>query len=541
MMKKNQVGNGEVAKKNVGFDSLNKLDAAQKLAPDTRRNYRFAVVHLCEFIDKKPDELVRYARSKPTGLEDRFIEYIDKKKDKSPSTVAFQRDALRKFLEVNRVDKVDWRHIDEFMPRQKKFGNDRAPTVEEIRRLLDFAKLRLKALILFLSSSGARIGSLAYLRWQDVTEVQVGEKKFAQLTIYRGEKDEYTSFVTPECYQYLLEYKALRERVGEKIDGSSFVFSSETNKAKFDPTKVKPIRVTTWKNMLGKLMKQAGSRKVLKEGDEYRNYEFKQAHGFRKFFKTRMELAGVKPIDIEKFMGHSIGTSNSYYKPTAKELAESYAKAIDELTISKEGEGLTVSMDEVKATARSELLSVVGYSPKEIAKLGDLTKMSPEIVGKLFGIRMHGYKTMKDYEEEGELLGITAEERAELKRQREYLNKKQGYPSDEEMGKMLAPFEGLTEEEGMRSLGLIPNGDGTWKKSDELKERIRIMQSQRVETDTLRADVRVEQETGAPKLDRFDVRLVERSDEEGIVQLIAQGFNWAQDVNGKSIYKRPMS
>jgi hypothetical protein len=43
----------------------------------------------------------------------------------------------------------------------------------------------------------------------------------------------------------------------------------------------------------------------------------------------------MKPINIEKLLSHSIGISNSYYRPTDTELLEDYLKAVDSLTINK--------------------------------------------------------------------------------------------------------------------------------------------------------------------------------------------------------------
>ena len=67
-----------------------------------------------------------------------------------------------------------------------------------------------------------------------------------------------------------------------------------------------------------------------------RRHEFQTDHGFRKWFKTRCELAGMKPINIEKLMNHSIGISNSYYRATENELLEDYLKAVEVLTISQQ-------------------------------------------------------------------------------------------------------------------------------------------------------------------------------------------------------------
>jgi hypothetical protein len=67
-----------------------------------------------------------------------------------------------------------------------------------------------------------------------------------------------------------------------------------------------------------------------------KRYEFQSNHGFRKWFKTRCELSGMRSINIEILMGHSIGISDSYYRITETELLEDYSKAINFLSIEKE-------------------------------------------------------------------------------------------------------------------------------------------------------------------------------------------------------------
>ena len=116
----------------------------------------------------------------------------------SSSTTMSFRDSVKRFLEINRVETVNWSYINEFVPSAKKAGQDRAPTSDEIRRMIDVSDLRMKCLVLFLCSSGARIGSVSYLRWRDVEEVGAGGEKFAKVTIYRGEPEQYVSFVVPE-------------------------------------------------------------------------------------------------------------------------------------------------------------------------------------------------------------------------------------------------------------------------------------------------------------------------------------------------------
>ncbi len=56
------------------------------------------------------------------------------------------------------------------------------------------------------------------------------------------------------------------------------------------------------------------------------------SHGFRKFYKTRAEQA-MRPANVELTMGHDIGVSKSYYKPTEREILEDYLKAVDLLSV----------------------------------------------------------------------------------------------------------------------------------------------------------------------------------------------------------------
>ncbi|HXT85273.1 MAG TPA: hypothetical protein VN704_13270 [Verrucomicrobiae bacterium] len=43
----------------------------------------------------------------------------------------------------------------------------------------------------------------------------------------------------------------------------------------------------------------------------------------------------MKSINIENLMNHSLGVSNSYYRPQENELLDDYLKAIEDLTIEK--------------------------------------------------------------------------------------------------------------------------------------------------------------------------------------------------------------
>lgn len=355
----------------VELVSISRLMTSGDLSEVTKKGYRMRVNQYLRETGEDADTIVEQAKSDPRKFEEAFALFLQKRSAKSSTstTIAF-RDAMKKFLTINGAEEVNWQRVDRYVPRGKRTGADRAPTADELRRIIDVADLRTKCLVAFLCSSGARIGSVQSLKWRDIAKVTVEGQKFARVTIHGGGA-QYTTFITPECYRFLQEYRQWRRGIGEKVTASSYVFATQGNARRFDPNKVKAASVKTMKNQLGALLRHLGVRSVISERGGYRNYEFKQAHGFRKFFRTRMEVAGVDPRTVERLMGGNRAETSA--KLAKGELAAEYAKAIGELTMVK-AEGI-LDKNAVLSVVRKEML-VGRYSEKEIAALGDLSKLT---------------------------------------------------------------------------------------------------------------------------------------------------------------------
>ena len=92
----------------------------------------------------------------------------------------------------------------------------------------------------------------------------------------------------------------------------------------------KKLKSSGIKRLLERALWEQGVRHPLQKGAK--RHEWKATHGFRKFYKSRAEQV-MKPINVEITMGHNIGVSASYYKPTEREVMEDYLKAVDSLTI----------------------------------------------------------------------------------------------------------------------------------------------------------------------------------------------------------------
>jgi integrase len=328
----------------------------------TEENYLIKLRMFFDSCGVKPDDFVAIAKKSPAKAERLVSSYVQARKEQvSGHTIRIFRVALRLFLSMNDCDTLNWVRIGKILPPTRRYGSDRAPTPDELRKILDSCDLRMKCVVLILTSSGVRMGAFDWLKWRDLEPVRLGNYEFAKLTVYHGENEQYHSFMTPECYKYLQEYRAMREKAGEQVSPESPLIRDDwgTYKGAKDPSKATPVTSKTLRDQLGRLYARIGLRSE-KEG---LRHEFQQVHGFRKFFKTRMEVAGVRPIITELLMGHSIGVSNSYMKPSNDELMAEYAKGIPALTI------LHQEKASVKSELKEQLLLVAGFKPEEIEKI----------------------------------------------------------------------------------------------------------------------------------------------------------------------------
>jgi hypothetical protein len=74
----------------------------------------------------------------------------------------------------------------------------------------------------------------------------------------------------------------------------------------------------------------------------------------------------MKPINVEITMGHNIGVSASYYKPTDREVMQDYLKAVDTLTIEGSKFSLEKRMREFSETSQQKQYVLQGkLSEKE--------------------------------------------------------------------------------------------------------------------------------------------------------------------------------
>jgi integrase len=253
------------------------------------------------------------------------------------------------------ADIIKWKRVSKSLPHMKTYSNDRVPTIEEVRRLVEYPDRRIKAIVYSMCSSGIRIGAFDFLKWKHVTPItndKTGELLAAKLLVYAEEPEQYFTFITPEAFNAIKAWMDFRKLYGEQITGESWVIRNNFAVADLKRERTTPAaaaskkhkgggnnrRTTTLKRLdnksIGRLLMRAlyeqGLRESLEEGKT--RHEFKAAHGFRKYFKTRAEQV-MNRLNVEYLLGHSIGLNSNYYRPTEQELLTDFLKAVPSLTI----------------------------------------------------------------------------------------------------------------------------------------------------------------------------------------------------------------
>ena len=85
------------------------------------------------------------------------------KKEITGATVRNYVKSIKLFCKMTDIP-ISWKKITRGLPRGKNYANGRIPTIEEIRKLLEYPDRRIKAIVYTMISSGIRLDAWDYLR-----------------------------------------------------------------------------------------------------------------------------------------------------------------------------------------------------------------------------------------------------------------------------------------------------------------------------------------------------------------------------------------
>jgi hypothetical protein len=113
------------------------------------------------------------------------------RKEITAGTIRNYVKSIKLFCQMADVS-VPWEKITIGLRRGRRYSDDRAPTLEEIKKLCEYPDRRIKPLVYTMVSSGIRVGAWDYLDWGNIRPIeQEGKIVAGRMLVYADEDDSY--------------------------------------------------------------------------------------------------------------------------------------------------------------------------------------------------------------------------------------------------------------------------------------------------------------------------------------------------------------
>jgi hypothetical protein len=109
-------------------------------------------------LEEQATEFLEKARQDIQWAQDSIIVFLDfhkqrvRRKELAAGTLKNYYRAAKLFCEMNDLTTINWKRISKGLPRVKNSSSDRAPTLEEIRKLVEYPDRRIKPIIYAMAS-----------------------------------------------------------------------------------------------------------------------------------------------------------------------------------------------------------------------------------------------------------------------------------------------------------------------------------------------------------------------------------------------------
>ncbi len=284
-----------------------------------------AFIGLRGTIEEKCVKLNELSKKDINLLQSYLIRFINSQKERieskeiSEGTLRNYIKAIKLFFSMNDII-VNWKKLSKGIPPVWNSTPDRIPTLDEMKKLLEYPDRRIKPIVFTMISAGFRVGFWDHIKWKHVIPIVKNDIIIAAKIFLKNTKinnKEYFSFITPEAYHSLKDWMDFRKLHGENVTGESWLMRDTWQKidkehghhiglAKY-PKKFGSIAI---RNMIYEAWKVQGIRDKLSDPQVKRH----------EFTSTRS----------------SFGESQNYHLSTEQELLDDYLNAVDLLTINEE-------------------------------------------------------------------------------------------------------------------------------------------------------------------------------------------------------------
>ncbi|MGB9727415.1 MAG: tyrosine-type recombinase/integrase [Nitrososphaeria archaeon] len=311
----------------------------------------------CEWYGVEPDKLVsefHVGGEVSAKAVNKFLSVLDdyvgilQSEGASPKSIDLAVQAVRTFLKANGIYVPT-------IPKPQVYikYRDRAPTQEELAKLIEIADLREKVMISMLALGGFRLGTLLKLKYRhvkrDLEENIVPVHVHVEAEITKGKYADYDTFIGEEAVQYLKLYLEQRRKGTADIPPETITDESPLIRSKYSP---KPLTPQQAYALVHDLYVRAG---IVMEKN-VRRFDVR-VHSLRKYFRTQMFAAGVPSEYIEYMMGHKISTYLDIRMKGVEFLRNIYRSA--NISIKSRTRATKVEM-------LKEIIRGFGYDPEKI-------------------------------------------------------------------------------------------------------------------------------------------------------------------------------
>ena len=279
----------------------------------TQGAYRSVLRKFQKFVDMDLNDYVTQDRDFLKEFK-AFISSLDA----PPKTVSLYTTVVKLFLREQKVLKMteeEWRRI---RKRQEIVNvpvtQDRSPTKAELRIILNSLSLKGRALVLFLSSSGARIGETLQLKPEDLDLESDPPKANIRSSTTKGKRGGRTVRMSYEARDAIRDWLQVKSSLLKK---NGIPFSEEL---------VFPFTSQIARN----IWIRAITKTKLNQQDQETNRYLLHIHGLRKYFRTNIGL----DFDLTNaLMGHYAYLDESYRRLKESDIDSAYLSAMKNVSV----------------------------------------------------------------------------------------------------------------------------------------------------------------------------------------------------------------
>ncbi len=303
------------------------------------------------------ESLNEYIKNTPDSTPDlkRFLISMDGTPSKS---IHANISAVRSFLKDHDIpfSENGWKKLKRrgFMPKRiRAETRDKKPSKAQLKKILNYLDIKGRAMVLFLLSSGCRVGESSQLKICDLELENDPPKAHLRAEYTKNGVGARTVFMSYEARDAIKDWLRIKDTIKKR------------NGKPFKKDKVFDWAINTARYMWNRAIEKAG----LDIKDEKTRCRIYHLHGLRKFFRSQIGL----DVDLtHALMGHSAYLDDAYLRQEEGEIARAYLEAMPNVSV------YAVESPEIKGLEQEnvELKGRVGKLESQLAALSRIRSQS---------------------------------------------------------------------------------------------------------------------------------------------------------------------